>query len=98
MVLERNFSQIHKLRKNFESERKAHRSNIFKNVFHYDQPEESDVGRTVIHDFDQHFEVSPKWGKNLVQNFDTKKKLIMSNSHNNTPFQTSQKATNLLEE
>ena len=73
--LDRNLSQIHRLRKNFESERKAHRSNIFKNIFNHEKPTEATVGKTILHRNNHGIEIHPKWGKNIIQKYEIKKKL-----------------------
>lgn len=77
------------MRSNFESERKAHRKNLYDSIMRDDH-------RSVEISFDMpckmHSEpkgmMDPRWNKSLMKNFNTKRRLFETN-HNYANYSTS---------
>ena len=79
--IDRNNSQIHRKRKNFESERKAHRSNFYKSIIRNERSADAMIDSVSRKRNDQNNLINPKWNKNLVQHVDIQKRLF--HDHNN---------------
>jgi len=75
--VERNNSQVHKLRSKFESERKAHRNNIYNSIIRKERSVHATMTSVKNHDST----LKPRWNKSLMGNMDVKKKLFKNNNH-----------------
>lgn len=75
-LLERNGSQVHRMRSDFESERKMHRRQFYDSIIRNERSAETMVDLTKRTQSDTKVLVNPRWHKSLVRNFDVKRRLF----------------------
>lgn len=67
---------MHKLRRQFESERKAHRNNFYKSIIYNEGTVDNAFDTYDQKGFGHNATINPKWGKNLMPKFETFKEGI----------------------
>ena len=70
IFIERNINQIHKLRRQFESERKANRNNFYKSIIYNSGSADKTLESYNRNSFENNSLINPKWGKSLMPKFE----------------------------
>ena len=81
-VLDRNGSQIHRMRSNFESERKAHRKQFYDSIIRNERSAETMVNKAARTKIDNLAIMNPRWNKSLVKETGIKRRLFHDHNHN----------------